>query len=175
MGVNNLWFILEPAKRTENLSALRNKTLCVDLSGWICEAQCAKGLKNNVNKPHLRNLFFRLLHLTRLGVKLVFVVDGKPPELKWDAIAKRVQARDGGQFCKVKKPAKASAGSGARVGRSIAVCDLGQRGKIIFLLRFHFFTRSLSVLCLNVSYARTQNWRDFYTTWDQAWLTVFGY
>ena len=118
MGVNNLWFILEPAKRTENLSALRNKTLCVDLSGWICEAQCAKGLKNNVNKPHLRNLFFRLLHLTRLGVKLVFVVDGKPPELKWDAIAKRVQARDGGQFCKVKKPAKASAGSGARVGRS---------------------------------------------------------
>ena len=83
MGVNNLWFILEPAKRTENLSALRNKTLCVDLSGWICEAQCAKGLKNNVNKPHLRNLYFRLLHLTRLGVKLVFVVDGKPPELKW--------------------------------------------------------------------------------------------
>ena len=46
----------------------------------------------------------------------MFVVDGKPPELKWDAIAKRVQARDGGQFCK--KPAKASAGSGARVGRS---------------------------------------------------------
>ena len=174
MGVNNLWFILEPAKRTENLSALRNKTLCVDLSGWICEAQCAKGLKNNVNKPHLRNLFFRLLHLTRLGVKLVFVVDGKPPELKWDAIAKRVQARDGGQFCKVKKPAKASAGSGARVGRSqFAIWVREVRSSFFYV--FIFFTRSLSVLCLNVSYARTQNWRDFYITWDQAWLTVFGY
>lgn len=117
MGVNHLWSILEPVKRKENLSALSSKTLCVDLSGWVCEAQCAKGLKQNVSKPHLRNLFFRLLHLTRLGVKLVFVVDGKPPELKWNAIAKRVQARNGGQSTwRGKNPAKA--GSGARVGRS---------------------------------------------------------
>lgn len=116
MGVNHLWSILEPVKRKENLSALSNKTLCVDLSGWVCEAQCAKGLKHNVSKPHLRNLFFRLLHLTRLGVKLVFVVDGEPPELKWNAIAKRVQARNGGQFWRGKSSAKA--GSGARVGRS---------------------------------------------------------
>ena len=116
MGVNHLWSILEPVRKKENLSALSNKTLCVDLSGWICEANCAKGLKQNVSKPHLRNLFFRLLHLTRLGVKLVFVVDGKPPELKWEAIAKRIQARNGGQFWKGKNTAKA--GSGARVGRS---------------------------------------------------------
>ncbi len=116
MGVNHLWSILEPVREKQNLSALSNKTLCVDLSGWICEARCAKGLKQNVSKPHLRNLFFRLLHLTRLGVKLVFVVDGKPPELKWEVIAKRIQARDGGQFWKGKNPAKA--GSGARVGRS---------------------------------------------------------
>ena len=117
MGVNHLWSILEPVRKKENLSALSNKTLCVDLSGWICEANCAKGLKHNVSKPHLRNLFFRLLHLTRLGVKLVFVVDGKPPELKWEAIAKRIQARNGGQLWKGKNSAKA-AGSGARVGRS---------------------------------------------------------
>ena len=172
MGVNNLWFILEPAKRTENLSALRNKTLCVDLSGWICEAQCAKGLKNNVNKPHLRNLFFRLLHLTRLGVKLVFVVDGKPPELKWDAIAKRVQARDDGQFCEVKKPAKASAGSGARVGRSqfaIWVREVRSSFFYVFIFLPDLF------LYYAIMYYRTQNWRDFYITWDQAWLTVFGY
>ncbi|KAJ7392256.1 Flap endonuclease GEN 1 [Desmophyllum pertusum] len=65
-----------------------------------------------------KNLFFRLLHLTRLGVKLVFVVDGKPPEVKWNAIAKRIQARQhgGGQFWKAKNPGKM--GSAARVGRS---------------------------------------------------------
>ena len=114
MGVNQLWSILEPVKRNQSLSELRGKTLCVDLSGWICEARCAKGLKDNVNKPHLRNLFFRLLHLTRLGVRLVFVVDGKAPELKWQAIAKRIQARNGGH---VSKNPRSVAGS-ARVGRS---------------------------------------------------------
>ena len=116
MGVHQLWNILEPVMRKENLSTLSNKTLCVDLSGWICEAKCAKGLKENVNKPHLRNLFFRLLYLTRLGVKLVFVVDGKPPELKWKAIKKRVQARNGGRNWKSKNTQ--TSGSGAQVGRS---------------------------------------------------------
>ena len=116
MGVHQLWNILEPVRRKENLSTLSNKTLCVDLSGWICEAKCAKGLKENVNKPHLRNLFFRLLYLTRLGAKLVFVVDGKPPELKWKAITKRVQARNGGRNWKSKNTQ--SSASGARVGRS---------------------------------------------------------
>ena len=89
MGVNHLWSILEPVRRKEKLSVLSNKTLCVDLSGWICESQGAKSLQENVIKPHLRNLFFRVLHLMRLGVKLVFVMDGKPPELKWDTIIKR--------------------------------------------------------------------------------------
>ena len=116
MGVNQLWNILEPVRKKENLSTLRKKTLCVDLSCWICEARCAKGLKQNVSKPHLRNLFFRLLYLTRLGVKLVFVVDGEPPELKWEAITKRIQIRNGGQKWRSKNSHKN--GSGARVGRS---------------------------------------------------------
>lgn len=135
MGVNHLWSILEPVKRKENLSALSNKTLCVDLSGWVCEAQCAKGLKQNVSKPHLRNLFFRLLHLTRLGVKLVFVVDGEPPELKWNAIAKRVQTRNGGQFWRGKNPAKA--GSGARVGRSHFAAWVREVKPICFMFDLH--------------------------------------
>ena len=120
MGVNQLWNILEPVKRSESLSSLRNKTLCVDLSCWICEARCAKGLKQNVSKPHLRNLFFRLLHLTRLGVKLVFVVDGEPPELKWEAILRRIQARNAGQNWRTKNSQKTVTGhgSGARVRRS---------------------------------------------------------
>ncbi|XP_032242889.2 uncharacterized protein LOC5517074 [Nematostella vectensis] len=95
MGVTQLWNILEPVKKEGSLCSLRGKRLCVDLSCWICEAHGAKGLKTNVLKPHLRNLFFRIWQLTRCGVKLVFVVDGEPPELKWEAIIKRTQARFG--------------------------------------------------------------------------------
>lgn len=111
MGVNHLWNILEPVKRKESLSSLCGKTLCVDLSGWICEAQCAKALKANVNKPHLRNLLFRVLHLTRLGIRLVFVVDGVAPELKRQAIVKRSQARFGVQAARAQN-------RGGKVGRS---------------------------------------------------------
>lgn len=113
MGVNDLWKILEPVKRNEDLSSLRGKKFCVDLSCWICEAQSAKGLQENVPSPHLRNLLFRVLYLsTRLGVKLVFVIDGEPPELKWDAIVKRIQARNGEQSGHLSPP------GGRRIGRS---------------------------------------------------------
>lgn len=114
MGVIDLWKILEPVKRNEDLSSLRGKKLCVDLSCWICEFQSAKGLQENVPSPHLRNLLFRVLYLsTRLGVKLVFVIDGEPPELKWDAIVKRIQARNGKQSGHLSPPA-----GGRRIGRS---------------------------------------------------------
>ena len=113
MGVNDLWKILEPVKRNEDLSSLRGKKLCVDLSCWICEFQSAKRLKENVPSPHLRHLLFRVLYLsTRLGVKLVFVIDGEPPELKWDAIVKRIQARNGEQSGHLSPP------GGRRIGRS---------------------------------------------------------
>jgi len=97
MGVLQLWNILEPVKRTGDLSLLNGKTICVDLSVWICEAHGAKGLKANVLKPHLRNLFFRVWNLLRVGVKLLFVADGDPPKVKWEAILKRTQARGFGR------------------------------------------------------------------------------
>ncbi|KAK3742364.1 hypothetical protein QZH41_019300, partial [Actinostola sp. cb2023] len=40
-------------------------------------------------------LFFRIWNLIRAGVKLVFVVDGDPPKVKWETILKRTQARRG--------------------------------------------------------------------------------
>ncbi|XP_068751960.1 flap endonuclease GEN homolog 1-like isoform X3 [Montipora capricornis] len=92
MGVKELWSILEPVKKKQTLSDLSNKTLCVDLSFWVCEALHAKELSSHVNKPHLRNLFYRFCNLTRFRVKLVFVLDGKPPELKWEAMKRRNEA-----------------------------------------------------------------------------------
>ena len=91
MGVHHLWEILDPVRKKKGLECLRGKTLCVDLSTWICKADFTLQLKHAISKPYLRNLFFRVTCLQRLGAYLIFVLDGKPPELKWDTIIDRQQ------------------------------------------------------------------------------------
>ncbi|XP_072354935.1 flap endonuclease GEN homolog 1 isoform X1 [Scyliorhinus torazame] len=95
MGVNDLWQILEPVKEYVPLQKLKGKTLAVDMSLWVCEAQTVKGMMGTVIKPHLRNLFFRISCLTLMDVRLVFVAEGNAPKLKADTINKRNEARHG--------------------------------------------------------------------------------
>ncbi|XP_025723560.1 flap endonuclease GEN homolog 1 [Callorhinus ursinus] len=95
MGVYDLWQILEPVKQHLHLHDLCGKTIAVDLSLWVCEAQTVKKMIGTVMKPHLRNLFFRISYLTLMDVKLVFVMEGEPPKLKADVISKRNQIRYG--------------------------------------------------------------------------------
>ncbi|XP_006191445.2 LOW QUALITY PROTEIN: flap endonuclease GEN homolog 1 [Camelus ferus] len=104
MGVNDLWQILEPVKEHVLLHSLSGKTIAVDLSLWVCEAQTVKKMIGTVMKPHLRNLFFRISYLTLMDVKLVFVMEGKPPKLKADVMSKRNQIRYGpsGKTCSQK-------------------------------------------------------------------------
>ncbi|KAJ8048280.1 Flap endonuclease GEN-like 1 [Holothuria leucospilota] len=93
MGVKELWTILSPAKKEVSLDTLTGQTIAVDLSVWICENQGVKAVQGKVSKPHLRNLFFRISNLIQLGITLVFVVDGDPPELKWETISNRINSR----------------------------------------------------------------------------------
>ncbi|NXC64865.1 GEN endonuclease, partial [Aleadryas rufinucha] len=109
MGVTCLWQILEPVRQPVNLSSLRGKTLAVDLSLWVCEAQTVKKMVGVVTKPHLRNLFFRFSFFTSLGIKLVFVMEGEAPRLKADTMSKRNEMRYG--------PSKKV--GAARTGRSL--------------------------------------------------------
>ncbi|XP_067879064.1 flap endonuclease GEN homolog 1 isoform X2 [Heterodontus francisci] len=95
MGVNDLWQILEPVKEYVPLQNLKGKTLAVDMSLWVCEAQTVKGMMGTVIKPHLRNLFFRISCLTLMDVRLVFVAEGNAPKLKADTMNKRNEARRG--------------------------------------------------------------------------------
>ncbi|XP_075840135.1 flap endonuclease GEN homolog 1 isoform X2 [Microtus pennsylvanicus] len=95
MGVNDLWQILEPVKQHIHLQDLSGKTIAVDLSLWVCEAQTVKKMVGTVVKPHLRNLFFRISYLIQMNVKLVFVMEGEPPKLKADVMSKRTQTRYG--------------------------------------------------------------------------------
>ncbi|XP_075564167.1 flap endonuclease GEN homolog 1 isoform X2 [Pelecanus crispus] len=109
MGVTNLWQILEPVRQPVNLSSLKGKTLAVDLSLWVCEAQTVKKMIGVVTKPHLRNLFFRFSFLSSMGIKLVFVMEGEAPKLKADTMSKRNEMRYG--------PSKKV--GAARTGRSL--------------------------------------------------------
>ncbi|KAM4903906.1 flap endonuclease GEN homolog 1 [Sylvia borin] len=109
MGVTYLWQILEPVRQPVNLSSLRGKTLAVDLSLWVCEAQTVKKMVGVVTKPHLRNLFFRFSFFTSMGIKLVFVMEGEAPRLKADTMSKRNEMRYGPS----KKP------GAVRTGRSL--------------------------------------------------------
>lgn len=54
MGVSELWSILDPVRQSVPLYSLSGKTLAVDLSLWVCEAQHVQGMMGKVTKPHLR-------------------------------------------------------------------------------------------------------------------------
>ncbi|XP_077444072.1 flap endonuclease GEN homolog 1 [Stigmatopora argus] len=102
MGVHDLWSIVEPVRESVPLYSLTGKTLAVDLSLWVCEAQHVQAMMGRVTKPHLRNLFFRVSSLVLMGVKLVFVMEGEAPKLKAETMSQRVAHRFGGhqKVCK---------------------------------------------------------------------------
>ncbi|XP_020488556.2 flap endonuclease GEN homolog 1 [Labrus bergylta] len=117
MGVQYLWSIIEPVRESVPLYSLSGKTLAVDLSLWICEAQHVQAMMGRVTKPHLRNLFFRVSSLTLMGVKLVFVMEGEAPKMKAETMSKRTEARYGG----VKKPPASKSATNTSRGRFNAV------------------------------------------------------
>ena len=93
MGVNGLWQILSSAGQLCSLEELKGKRLAVDLSCWICESCQTKGLAEAVQKPYLRNLFFRLLNLyVEVGAEVVFVIDGYATSMKWDTMDQRMSS-----------------------------------------------------------------------------------
>ncbi|XP_028809257.1 flap endonuclease GEN homolog 1 [Denticeps clupeoides] len=96
MGVTELWSILGPVRESVPLYSLTGKTLAVDLSLWVCEAQNVQAMMCKVIRPHLRNLFFRVSCLTLMGVKLVFVMEGEAPKIKAETMSKRTDMRFGG-------------------------------------------------------------------------------
>uniref|UniRef100_A0A0A9WGB9 Flap endonuclease GEN 1 n=1 Tax=Lygus hesperus TaxID=30085 RepID=A0A0A9WGB9_LYGHE len=90
MGVKDLWGVLSPVCEKKSLWELEGTSIAIDLSAWICDSNSICSPQINM---YLRNLFFRTSYLLLLGVKPVFVLEGEAPELKVDAIRKRLQAR----------------------------------------------------------------------------------
>ncbi|XP_049445926.1 flap endonuclease GEN homolog 1 [Epinephelus fuscoguttatus] len=121
MGVHELWSIVEPVRESVPLYSLSGKTLAVDLSLWVCEAQHVQAMMGRVTKPHLRNLFFRVSSLTLMGVKLVFVMEGEAPKLKAETMSRRAETRYGG-FKKASAPKAATKTSRGRFNAVLREC-----------------------------------------------------
>ncbi|XP_054274943.1 flap endonuclease GEN [Macrosteles quadrilineatus] len=90
MGVKDLWNILSPTCEKKSLWELQGLTIAIDLSSWIVDSQTVGD--SSVMNMYLRNLFFRTSYLLLLGVKPIFIMEGKAPALKHDTIARRNQA-----------------------------------------------------------------------------------
>ncbi|XP_015113351.1 flap endonuclease GEN [Diachasma alloeum] len=95
MGVKDLWNVIESSCDTVSLDTLKNKTIAIDLAGWAVDSQCLKAANDAQINMHLRNLFYRTKALLLQGTIPVFVLEGKPPELKKKVIAERLNIREG--------------------------------------------------------------------------------
>jgi flap endonuclease-1 len=90
-----------PRKEIE-ISSLKGKTVCVDafnsLYQFLSSVRQADGtpLMDDEKRitSHLSGIFYRNLALLEQGIKLVYVFDGKAPELKAKTHKKRKEARD---------------------------------------------------------------------------------
>ncbi|XP_012281526.1 flap endonuclease GEN [Orussus abietinus] len=92
MGVKHLWNILASMSERMPLFELHGKAIAIDLSGWVVASQTVMdaSVQNN-NKMFLRNLYCRASWLLLHGIMPVFVLDGRPPDLKQKTIAKRLR------------------------------------------------------------------------------------
>lgn len=95
MGVQNLWLLLTPAAQKIPESQLASKRLAIDVSIWvihILHGSLSLG-SSSFENIHLLAIFKRLIKLLSLGIKPVFVFDGKVPNLKKRTVAERAGSR----------------------------------------------------------------------------------
>ena len=84
------------------ISDLKGKTLCVDAFNTLY--QFLSSIRQPDGTPlmdskgritsYLSGIFYRNISLLSEGIKLVYVFDGKPPDLKYKTHAKRKEKRD---------------------------------------------------------------------------------
>lgn len=65
--MNDLWQVLEPVKQHIHLNSLAGKTIAVDLSLWVCEAQTVKKNDWNSHEAPPQKLIFSYLMFNTNG------------------------------------------------------------------------------------------------------------
>ncbi|KAL4482547.1 hypothetical protein ABPG72_005790 [Tetrahymena utriculariae] len=97
MGVQGLWTLLSPAGRKLKVEALEGQRLAIDVSIWVIRMLygfASRKMNSEFKNIHLVGIFKRLCRLLSLGIKPVFVFDGKAPELKRNTLYLRQQQRE---------------------------------------------------------------------------------
>ncbi|KAL5004480.1 hypothetical protein ScPMuIL_017936 [Solemya velum] len=90
MGVTNLWTVLGSCMEHDvPTSSFSGQTLAVDLSAWLVEFSKVKTKGGRRFNLCVRNLLYRILHLMSQGLKLLFVVEGKVPDVKRNTMIQR--------------------------------------------------------------------------------------
>lgn len=82
MGVKDLWPIIDNAGQLKDLSEFNGKNIAIDLNTWVMTCK-------NETMPYLENIFYKTIALLEAGATLIFVLEGKEPEIKlvklgWD-------------------------------------------------------------------------------------------
>lgn len=104
MGIKGLTKLLGDnaprAVRPQEVQSLFGRKVAIDASMCIYQLLVAvrMGSDNLTNDDgnitsHLSGLFYRAIRLLELGIKPVFVFDGKPPEMKAGELSKRAEAK----------------------------------------------------------------------------------
>ena len=89
-------------RREIEISELKGKVICVDafntIYQFLSSIRQADGTPLMDNKQritsHLSGIFYRNITLLEHGIKLVYVFDGKPPEMKYKTFREREGARE---------------------------------------------------------------------------------
>ena len=102
MGVNLRALVPERAIKTVSLKDLAGKAIAFDAYNAlyqflsIIRGPDGRPLKDSSGKitSHLSGLFYRTVNLIELGIKPIYVFDGKPPALKEAEIKRRMEIRE---------------------------------------------------------------------------------
>lgn len=89
-------------KKEIEISDLKGKTICVDAFNSLCQflstirqADGTPLMDNNKNiTSHLSGILYRNVALLEAGIKLIYIFDGKPPELKNKTHEKRNEVKE---------------------------------------------------------------------------------
>jgi 5'-3' exonuclease len=91
MGVDGFWPIVSSKGKRVTIDILSDKVIAIDASIWIY--QFANALRDSTGEPirssHIVGFFKRICKLLYLRIKPVFVFDGPPIPLKFEALRKR--------------------------------------------------------------------------------------
>lgn len=115
-----MWGVLTPYMERKPLYELQNKTVAIDLSCWVVEAKTITDYEIQP-RMYLRNLYFRTCFLLLLNVKVVFVLEGKAPELKYQTIADRNKLQFKG--CKPKTSTTKTTKGRTRFNHTLKQCE----------------------------------------------------